>query len=135
MFLDASAIIAMVANEDDCDQFDNALETSSLRMTSAIALWEAVAGLCRSHNMTVDEAKSAVDEFVEIANIQIAEIGARAYEMAVDAYRNYGKGRHPARLNMGDCFAYACAKAHDMPLLFKGDDFIQTDITPALTSR
>lgn len=58
-------------------------------------------------------------------------MGEREYDFAIDAYARYGKGRHPAALNMGDCHAYACAKAHGARLLFKGDDFSRTDIDRA----
>ena len=55
-------------------------------------------------------------------------IGKPEYDLGLEAYAHYGKGRHPAKLNMGDCFAYACAKSHKAKLLFKGDDFTKTDI-------
>jgi ribonuclease VapC len=58
----------------------------------------------------------------------LAPIGEREYELAAEADADFGKGRHPAALNMGDCFAYACAKANDAALMFKGEDFSKTDI-------
>ena len=60
--------------------------------------------------------------------IRFVEIGAREFEIASEAFARFGKGRHPAALNMGDCFAYACAKANKASLLFIGDDFTKTDI-------
>jgi len=66
------------------------------------------------------------------ADIEAAPFGAGQVEIAVDAFRRFGKGRHPAGLNFGDCFSYALAKATGEPLLFKGDDFIHTDVTAAL---
>jgi ribonuclease VapC len=66
------------------------------------------------------------------ASITIEAVDETIAEHAIDAFRRYGKGRHPARLNFGDCFAYATAKAIDAPLLFVGDDFRATDVTPVL---
>jgi ribonuclease VapC len=69
-----------------------------------------------------------VKDFVRTHGIEIASLGEREYDLAIQAYADFGKGRHPASLNMGDCFAYACAKAHRATLLFKGNDFGKTDI-------
>ena len=65
------------------------------------------------------------------AGIRTIEIGPAEALAALDAYARFGKGRHPARLNMGDCFAYACARIHNAPLLFKGEDFARTDVVGA----
>jgi len=72
-----------------------------------------------------------LQEFAEEAELRLAAIGEREFDLALQAFSRFGKGRHPARLNMGDCFAYACAKFHGVPLLFKGDDFALTDIDAA----
>ena len=72
-----------------------------------------------------------VGRFLETGNFQFVGIGERELDLAVDAYAHYGRGRHPAALNMGDCYAYACAKANRAKLLFKGEDFIKADITAA----
>ena len=63
--------------------------------------------------------------------IAVVDMPAATADLAIDAYARYGKGRHPAALNFGDCFAYACAKHFDVPLLYKGNDFAQTDIGAA----
>ena len=68
---------------------------------------------------------------LETLGIQLVTIGPKELDFATAAYARFGKGRHPARLNMGDCFAYACAKSHNAKLLYKGNDFAQTDVTPA----
>jgi len=81
---------------------------------------------------SVESARARFQLFRETLNIQFVPIGEREYEMAAQAYAEFGRGRHPAALNMGDCFAYACAKANRAALLFKGDDFTKTDIRPAL---
>ena len=69
-----------------------------------------------------------VGEYSPGSEIEVIGIGPAEGDLALDAFERYGKGRHPARLNMGDCFAYACARTHGVPLLFKGDDFSHTDI-------
>ncbi len=76
-------------------------------------------------------ARREVDNFLRLAHVGIIAIGPDEMARALDAFNRFGKGRHPAQLNMGDCFAYACAKTHGVPLLFKGDDFSQTDIAIA----
>ncbi len=68
------------------------------------------------------------------ARIDIAAVTPQQAEIAIEAFRRFGRGRHRAGLNIGDCFSYALAKATDQPLLFKGDDFVHTDVRPALTS-
>jgi ribonuclease VapC len=69
-----------------------------------------------------------VRRFLDAGGFQFVSIGEREFEVAADAYAQFGKGRHPAALNMGDCYAYACAKTNQATLLFKGDDFSKTDI-------
>lgn len=78
------------------------------------------------------EAGEAFDDFLKAAGIEIAPVTAEQARLARQAYRRFGKGRHPAALNLGDCFAYALAVAEGEPLLFKGEDFARTDLQPAL---
>jgi ribonuclease VapC len=94
-------------------------------------VWETVAGLCRSYMYSVPAARTHVRRFLNAGNLQFVNIGEREFEIAADAYAQYGKGRHPAALNMGDCFAYACTRTNQSKLLFKGDDFSKTDIPSA----
>ncbi len=131
MFLDASAIVAILANEPDAAQLGAKLSVSSVRLTSAIAIFETVLAVARLNDVDVERARQVVDRFLHLAEIQIVDITRLEQEAALDAMSRYGKGRHPARLNMGDCFAYACAKTHAAPLLFKGGDFSKTDIAVA----
>ena len=78
-----------------------------------------------------DARRRSRPEFLAIAGVQTVSITGKDAETALEAFARYGKGqRHPAQLNMGDCFAYAVAKSYRTPLLFKGDDFTQTDISP-----
>jgi len=131
VFADASALIAIIAGEADAADLADRLEADRLRLCSAVSVWETVAGLCRSHTYSVPAARTHVRRFLEAGNLQFVGIGEREFEIATDAYAQYGKGRHPAGLNMGDCFAYACTRVNRAKLLFKGEDFTKTDIAPA----
>jgi ribonuclease VapC len=131
IFVDASALVAIVAGEDDADSLADRLEQEPARLISAISVWEAAAALCRSHTFSVPGAHEALKRYIEAGGLEYAAIGEREFGLAIQAYAEFGKGRHPAALNMGDCFAYACAKANGASLLFKGDDFAKTDIPAA----
>jgi ribonuclease VapC len=79
--------------------------------------------------MSFDAARSEVEQMAAVMPFRLVPIGEQERIAALDAYRNYGKrSAHPARLNMGDCFAYACAKIQNAKLLYKGDDFVHTDL-------
>jgi ribonuclease VapC len=128
MFIDASAIVAITAREGDALQLAVRIREADRVHTSALALYEAVMGLARARRMTIADARTATEEFVAGANAQTIVITAEIGRIAVDAFARFGRGNHPARLNMGDCFAYACARSLGVPLLCKGGDFPQTDI-------
>ena len=128
IFVDASALIAIITGESDAGELADRLEAERQRFCSALSVWETVAGLVKSYTFSVPTARSHVGGFLEDGNLKFVGIGEREYEIAAEAYAQYGKGRHPAALNMGDCFAYACAKANRAKLLFKGNDFSKTDI-------
>jgi ribonuclease VapC len=130
-FVDASAIVAMLTEEADGDELAGRLAKYPGSVTSAIALYEAAIAIARRRSWAIDEAVGLVDGFIALARIDIVPIGAAEARAAIEAFDRFGKGRGPARLNMGDCFAYACAKVHGLPLLFKGDDFAKTDIAAA----
>jgi ribonuclease VapC len=136
MFVDASAIVAILMREPDADALADTLESARLPITSAAAVFEAVLGICRKRYASVAEAREDVRAFLEIAGIRTVSITGKDADTALDAFARYGKGgSHPAQLNMGDCFAYAAAKNYRASLLFKGDDFTKTDIRPAIASR
>jgi ribonuclease VapC len=136
MFVDASAIVAILTREPQADELTGRLEQADAPLTSAVAIFEAVLGICRKRHSSVDEARNDVSEFLSAARIELVSIGAKEAETALDAFSRYGKGRgHPAQLNLGDCFAYAVAKNHHASLLFKGDDFGKTDIVSPAVSR
>ncbi|WP_164127365.1 type II toxin-antitoxin system VapC family toxin, partial [Stenotrophomonas maltophilia] len=87
-----------------------------------------VTGLARKRACPIDVAEELVEAFIEETQATILDITASVGKEAIKASGRYGRGRHRADLNMGDCFAYACAKANNLPLLFKGNDFPHTDI-------
>lgn len=128
MFLDASAIVAIVAREADAVALAERVDAAAHSLTSPLAVYEAVLGLARARGMPVSAANEAVARYLSRANVKIIPITAEIGRAAIRAFERFGRGRHPARLNMGDCFAYACARTFGVPLLFKGDDFSQTDI-------
>ncbi|WP_191059408.1 type II toxin-antitoxin system VapC family toxin [Geminicoccus harenae] len=136
MFVDASAIVAILTREPEADALTDVLEAASSPITSPIAIFEAALGICRKRHASVAEANEDVQAFLNAARIRIATIGAEEADTALDAFARYGKGRgHPAQLNLGDCFAYAVAKNNGTSLLFKGEDFDKTDISSAMSEK
>ena len=131
MFVDASAMVAILVEESDAAALTKRLEQAVERCTSPIALYEAVVGVARVCNVPIRAAEMILDRFLERATVRVVPITAEIGHGALIAFERYGRGRHPAALTMGDCFAYACARALDVPILFKGDDFPLTDITVA----
>lgn len=129
MFVDASAIIAIIAQEEGWESLASRLSQAPRTLVSALSVWEAVIGLSREAQIPFEQAEALVDRFVEETKAEMVEIGATIGREALRASRLYGRGRHRASLNFGDCFAYACAKARGTPLLFTGNDFVHTDIT------
>jgi ribonuclease VapC len=132
MFVDASAIVAILTAEPEADAFLDTLDAAWSPISSPIAVFEAALGICRKHHASVAEAEKDVSEFLRTAGIRTVPITEKEAETALDAFGRYGKGRaHPAQLNLGDCFAYAVAKNYRTSLLFKGEDFSKTDIQVA----
>jgi ribonuclease VapC len=128
MFVDASALTAFMTAEPGSLELLARLRQTKVRVTSPLAVWETAVAISRILNLSVTSASEAVHEYLGVAEIQLLSIPPEAASLALDAFDRYGKGRHSARLNMGDCFAYACARHIKQPLLYKGDDFSQTDI-------
>ncbi len=129
IFLDASAMIAMIAGENDADDLADRLEAERPGLCSPVSVWETIAGLCRSYMFSVPSAQTVVQDFMQANDLKLVGIGERELDLAVQAYAEFGKGRHPAALNMGDCFAYACMKANRARLLFKGEDFEKANLS------
>lgn len=125
--VDTSALVAIAAGEADRALYQAALQRADGAFLASINYVELGIVLARL-KIIADEGD--LDAWLAIAGIQRSDIDAG--RRALMAYLQYGKGRHPARLNLADCFAYALAKELDVPLLYKGDDFAQTDIRSAL---
>ena len=128
MFLDASAMIAIIVREEDGPALANRLAQTGQVHTSPMAICETVLAVARIRNADTVGAQRVVDRFLSAAQVEIIPITAEIGRGAVRAFERYGRRRHPASLNMGDCFAYACARALGVPLLYKGDDFALTDL-------
>lgn len=128
MIVDASALVAMILEEVDAERLIDRLETVDLRSTHGVSVFETVVAVARESRREPDLAERTVLRFLDRADIGVMTIGSSEASAAIDAFRRYGKGRHPAKLNMGDCFSYACAKVRAVPLLYKGDDFAKTDL-------
>jgi ribonuclease VapC len=131
IFVDASAIVALITREPDADLLRSKLERSAVRSTSPIAVYEAALAITRKGSMTPIEANKLVTDFLTAANISSSSVNESMAATALLAFERFGKGRHPAKLNMGDCFAYASARSTGSKLLFKGEDLSQTDIEVA----
>jgi ribonuclease VapC len=128
MILDTSALIAILVGEKEADDFrELILESVDCKM-SAVSLVEASI-IAESNGGSGGLLQ--LDAFLRVAEISIAPVSAEQAYVARQAYSEFGKGRHAAGLNLGDCFSYALAKVSGEPLLFKGRDFGKTDILAA----
>jgi ribonuclease VapC len=133
MFVDASAMVAILIGEEEDIALFHCLEGANHPITSALAIFETASAVCRKKGLSVEAAEREVRGFLEQAQVRVVPMTDAEAHGALAAYARFGKGRgHPAQLNMGDCFAYACARTHDVPLLFVGNDFSRTDIPSAL---
>jgi ribonuclease VapC len=125
MVLDTSALLVILLNEAEAPAFAAALEADPVRLLSAASLLETSIVI----EARVGEAGGReLDLLLHKAEVEVVAVDAVQAELARHAYRQYGKARHPAALNYGDCFAYALAQSAGEPLLFKGDDFGKTDV-------
>ncbi len=122
--VDASALVATLNKERDALDFETALQATDWAI-GLPTLFEAKIWLLRKRPAMAP----AFLEYLALASPVFVEFSQQVEPLAVDAFARFGKGRHPARLNFGDCMAYAVAKHLDLPLLFKGGDFGKTDIT------
>ncbi len=128
IFIDTSTIVAVLANEPDRDGFVEAIEAADRRITSPVVRLETCIVLSSRLDFSPGAAEAQFNRFLDEAGIAEIDVTSAIGVAAVACFTRFGEGRHPARLNFADCLSYACAKAHGARLLFKGDDFAQTDI-------
>jgi ribonuclease VapC len=130
VIVDTSALVAILAAEPERMTFLNLLRAETAVKVSAVSFFE--------FGMVVDRWKQpvvsrGVEHLMVLIEAEIVPVTVDTARAARAAYARFGKGNHPARLNFGDCFAYALAQETGEPLLFKGDDFARTDVVSALT--
>jgi ribonuclease VapC len=129
VILDSSALVAILFKEEDAADYARALRDAASR---AIAAPPVVEAAIVAEGRAGPGMAGELDDLLQAAQAEIIPFTAEHSAIARDAWRRYGKGRHPAGLNLGDCFAYALAKARGEPLLFKGEDFALTDVKAAI---
>lgn len=128
MVLDSSALLAILLDEPERKSFIDSIEASAQRSMSVVSLVESGIVL---ESRRGSSASSVLDAFVMRAGIEVVSVDAEQGRAARQAFSRFGKGRHAAGLNFGDCFAYALAHTTGDPLLYKGNDFSKTDVTSA----
>jgi ribonuclease VapC len=129
MVIDSSALLAILKDEPERRRFNEAIEAAAERLLSVATFVEV--------SIVIDARYGPpglhhVDLFLDRADIELVDVDAEQARIARDAYSRFGKGRHPAGLNFGDCFSYALAHTRGLPLLFKGEDFARTDLAAAI---
>ncbi len=125
MVIDSSVLIAILESESEAKQLAEAIEQDQVRLISAVSVVETTIVI---ENRRGSDGVKALNLLMDKIAIEVIPVTAEHATTACQAYRDFGKGRHPAKLNFGDCFSYAAAKLRHEPLLFKGNDFNQTDI-------
>ncbi len=125
MVIDSSAIIAILSNEPEAESIAETIAADPIRLMSAASLLEVAIVIEARYG---EAGGDKLDQLLQTGQIKIEPVTVEQAEVARRAFRIYGKGRHPAALNFGDCFSYALAKVLGEPLLFKGDDFSKTDL-------
>ena len=131
MIIDTSAIVAILRNEPERHKFNMAIEEAETRLISAVTFVEASIIIESRYG---PDGTRALELFMSKASIEIVDVDSEQAYAARNAYRHYGKGRHRAGLNFGDCFSYALARITGEQLLFKGNDFGFTDVEMVLPS-
>jgi ribonuclease VapC len=128
LFVDTSAIVAIILDEREAPALADTLEAAERRLTSPAVRLETCMVLTSRLDLSPLTAQDLFDDFLSQSEVAEFSIDERVGRLAVECFERYGKGRHRAGLNFGDCLSYACAKAHGAALLFKGEDFAQTDV-------
>jgi len=130
MVIDTSSLICILLGEPEAGQFARRLAATDADHTmSAVTWFETMLVITGRRG---EAGRQSLTDLLEVARVKVFPVDARAAQIAYQAWLRFGKGRHPAGLNFGDCFSYALAKERAEPLLFKGDDFPQTDVLAAL---
>jgi ribonuclease VapC len=129
MVVDTSALVSMLLREPDADSVARLIADAPICLMSAVSRVELSLVIEGRYG---EAGRNDIERLLADVHIEIAAVTPQQAEIAIDAFRRFGRGRHRAALNIGDCFSYALAKATDLPLLFKGNDFVHTDIRPAL---
>ena len=132
MTLDPSAILAVLQNEPEREEFVLLIEKAPRRLVSAMSVLEAAMVL---EGRRGDDAGSDLDLFLQRASVETIPFDGEQLALARQAFRRFGRGRHQAGLNFGDCASYALSQWSGEPLLYKGTDFSATDVTPARATR
>lgn len=128
MFIDTSVVVAILSKEADAAEWAEKIEDGPC-LTSALVILEAAMRLSTKLNIDPLLVEPLIQAFLDEAKITLAPMNAATASFAIKAFAAYGKGRgHPAQLNLADCLSYACAKAQNVPLLYKGKDFSHTDM-------
>ena len=127
MVIDTSAVLAVLQNEPERRAFNEAIEAAEQRAMSTATFVET--SIVIEARYGADGLRD-LDLFIAKAGIDLVPVDVEQANAARRAFSEYGRGRHPAGLNYGDCFSYALAKVLGAPLLFKGDDFVRTDVAP-----
>ena len=130
MVLDTSALVAILLNEPESPVFRDAIEADAVRLLSAASLLETAIVIEARFG---EPGGRELDLLVHKAAVQVVSVDVEQVENARHAFRNFGKGRHPAGLNYGDCFSYALSRVSGEPLLFKGEDFARTDVRTVIS--
>jgi ribonuclease VapC len=130
MVIDTSALVAMLNDEPEAERIETAVEADPVRLMSAASYVETAIVIDTRFG---EPGGRELDLWLHRAAVDLVSVDSDQADAARVAYRMYGKGRHRAGLNYGDCFSYALAKVSGQPLLFKGDDFARTDIRAVLT--
>jgi ribonuclease VapC len=132
MVIDTSAVVAILFQEPDQRRYDEAIADAAVRLVSAVTRVELAFVV---EGRKGEDGRERLERFFRLTGADVVAVTPAQADLAIDAFRRYGKGRHPAGLNIGDCFSYALAMATDNSLLFKGDDFGRTDVRVALSGQ
>lgn len=132
MFLETSAIVEILLDGPrSLDLLHRVHGSTEPRFTGPTVIYEATVVLAGKQDLEVPNAERLVRALLVAMNVSVIDIDDRTASLAINAFARYGKGRHPAKLNFGDCFSYAGAKAAGLPLLYVGNDFTLTDLSAA----